>query len=46
MGESGDPLSQYYNDQWTYWYSGKTFTLPFSDAAVQAQTAHTLRLLP
>ena len=46
MGESGDPLSQYYNDQWTYWYSGKTFTLPFSDAAVQAQTAHTLLLLP
>lgn len=46
MGEAGDPLSQYYNDQWPYWYSGTTFTLPFTDAAVQAQTAHTLRLLP
>jgi penicillin G amidase len=45
-GESGDPLSAYYRDQWFYWYNGKTFTLPFSDQAIQAQTAHTLRLLP
>ena len=46
MGESEDPLSPYYRDQWTYWYNGKTFALPFSDAAIQHQTAHTLRLTP
>jgi penicillin amidase len=46
MGESGDPLSAYYRDQWPYWYGGKTFALPFSEAAVRAATAHTLRLEP
>lgn len=46
MGESGDPLSPYYRDQWPYWYGGKTFALPFSDEAVTAATAHTLRLEP
>jgi penicillin amidase len=46
MGESGDPLSAYYRDQWPYWYGGKTFALPFTDAAVTAATAHTLRLEP
>lgn len=46
MGQSGNPLSPYYRDQWFYWYNGKTFELPFNDAAVQAQTTHTLRLLP
>jgi penicillin amidase len=46
MGESGDPLSPYYRDQWTYWYHGRTFALPFTDQAVAAATAHTLRLEP
>jgi penicillin G amidase len=46
MGESGDPLSPYYRDQWPYWYGGRTFALPFSDQAVAATTAHTLRLEP
>ena len=46
MGESGDPLSPYYRDQWPYWYRGRTFALPFSDAAVDAAAVHTLRLLP
>ncbi|HEY6447677.1 MAG TPA: penicillin acylase family protein [Acidobacteriaceae bacterium] len=46
MGESGDPLSPYYRDQWPYWYGGKTFPLPFTDQAVSAATAHTLRLEP
>jgi penicillin amidase len=46
MGESGDPLSPYYRDQWAYWYGGTTFALPFSDQAVTAATAHTLRLEP
>ena len=46
MGESGDPLSPYYRDQWTYWYHGRTFALPFSDQAVAAATVHTLYLQP
>jgi penicillin amidase len=46
MGESGDPLSPYFLDQFPYWYNGKTFAMPFSDAAVAASTAHTLRLVP
>lgn len=46
MGESGDPLSPYYRDQWTYWYDGTTFALPFTDAAIAASTSHTLRLTP
>jgi len=46
MGESGDPLSAYYRDQWPYWYGGQTFALPFSGEAVAAQTSHTLRLVP
>ncbi|HVJ07967.1 MAG TPA: penicillin acylase family protein [Acidisarcina sp.] len=46
MGESGDPLSPYYRDHWSAWYGGTTFALPSSDAAVQAATRHTLRLVP
>jgi penicillin amidase len=46
LGESGNPLSPYFRDQWNTWYKGTTFALPFSPAAVAAQTRHTLRLLP
>jgi penicillin amidase len=46
LGESGNPLSPYFRDQWTTWYKGTTLALPFSPAAVAAQTRHTLRLLP
>jgi penicillin amidase len=46
MGESGNPLSPYYRDQWPYWYHGTTFALPFSDQAVAAATTHTLRMEP
>ena len=45
-GESGDPISAYYLDQWPYWYSGTTFPLAFSNSAVAAQTMHTLQLVP
>jgi penicillin amidase len=45
-GQSGNPLSPYYRDQWSYWYNGKTFALPFTDASVSASTSHTLSLLP
>jgi penicillin amidase len=46
LGESGNPLSPYFRDQWKDWYEGTTFALPFTPAAVAAQTRHTLRLLP
>ncbi len=46
LGESGNPYSPYFRDQWKDWYGGTTFALPFSEPAVAAQTRHTLRLLP
>jgi penicillin amidase len=46
LGESGNPFSPYFRDQWNDWYNGTTFALPFTPAAVAAQTRHTLRLLP
>ncbi len=46
LGQSGDPASEWFRDQWPFWYSGTTFPLPFSPAAVATQTTHTLTLLP
>jgi penicillin amidase len=46
LGESGNPYSPYFRDQWNDWYGGTTFALPFTPAAVASQTRHTLRLLP
>ncbi len=46
LGESSNPLSPYFRDQWNDWYGGTTFALPFTPPAVAAQTTHTLRLLP
>jgi len=46
LGESGNPLSPYFRDQWNDWYNGTTFALSFTPGAVAAQTRHTLRLLP
>jgi len=46
LGESGDPYSPYFRDQWNDWYNGTTFAFPFTPQAVAAQTRHTLRLLP
>ncbi len=46
MGESGQFLSPYYNDQWHAWYNGTTFALPFSENAVAAARHHQLTLTP
>ncbi len=46
LGESGNPLSPYFRDQWDAYYGGTTFAMPFTSAAVAAQTSHTLRLVP
>jgi len=45
-GQSGNFLSPYYLDQWEAWYTGFTFTLPFSKSAVDDGTAHRLILEP
>ncbi len=46
LGESGNPLSAYFRDQWDDYYNGRTFALPFTEGAVAAATRHTLRLEP
>jgi len=43
-GESGQPFSPYFMDQWNAWYNNKTFTMPFSGQAVKAAQSHVLRL--
>jgi penicillin amidase len=45
-GQSGNPLSPWFRDQWAAWYGGTTFTLPFSPDAVAASATHTVRLVP
>jgi penicillin amidase len=45
-GQSGNFLSPYYMDQWQAWYTGFTFTLPFSKSAVEDGTGHRLILEP
>ena len=46
LGESGNPYSAYFRDQWKDYYGGTTFPLPFTDEAVTAATRHLLRLEP
>jgi penicillin G amidase len=46
LGESGNPYSPWFRDQWNDWYAGTTFAFPFTQAAVAAAAKHTLRLLP
>ena len=46
LGESGNPYSPYFRDQWSDYYNGQTFAMPFTPTAVFTNTQHTLRLLP
>jgi penicillin G amidase len=46
LGESANPASPWFMDQWPAWYHGATFILPFTKAAVDAATTHTLTLTP
>jgi len=45
LGESGQVFSPYYMDHWPAWYGNTTFTLAYSDQAVQGARAHELRLV-
>ncbi len=46
LGQSGNPASRWFLDQFPAWLGGTTYPAPFSDAAVQAAAAHTLILTP
>ena len=45
-GQGGNFLSPYYMDQWKAWYEGTTFTLPFTEKAVESTKKHALVLEP
>jgi penicillin amidase len=46
LGQSGNPLSPWYMDQFPAWLSGKTYPLPFTPSATLPTVAHTLTLTP
>jgi penicillin amidase len=45
-GESGQPGSEHYRDQYPYWFEGRAIYAPFSDAAEAKAKKHTLTLKP
>ena len=45
-GQSGQPGSSHYSDQFSYWYEGKPIYAPFTDAAEAKDRKHTLTLTP
>ncbi|HEU5451667.1 MAG TPA: penicillin acylase family protein, partial [Terriglobales bacterium] len=45
-GQTDNLLSEHFNDQWSAWYEGRTFVLPFSAAAVDTAKVQTLVLQP
>jgi len=45
-GESGQPGSRHYSDQFSYWYEGKPILAPFSDAAEAKAKKHSVTLKP
>jgi penicillin amidase len=45
-GQSGQPGSEHYSDQFSYWYEGRPIVSPFSDAAEGQARKHTLTLKP
>jgi penicillin amidase len=46
LGQSGNPDSPWFMDQFQAWYHGTTFPMPFSSEAVTQATTHTLTLTP
>lgn len=45
-GQSGQPGSSHYSDQFSYWYEGQPIFAPFSDAAEANARKHSLILKP
>ncbi len=46
LGQSGDPKSPYFKDQFSAWAAGSMLTFPFSDAAVTSATKSETSLVP
>ena len=46
VGQSGQPGTPHYMDQWNAWYNGTTFTLAFNPESVAKVKEHELRLVP
>jgi len=46
LGESGQVFSPYYKDQFEAWYTGRSFPVPFGDAAVDHASVNTLVMVP
>jgi penicillin amidase len=46
LGESANPASEWFMDQWPAWYGGTTFAMPFRASATATATKHTLTLVP
>jgi penicillin amidase len=46
LGQSGNPASPYFMDQFPDWLRGTTYPLPFSAPAMNSSTVHTLTLNP
>jgi len=46
LGESGQVFSPYYKDQFEAWYTGRSFPMPFGDAAVEQDSVHKLVMMP
>ena len=45
-GQSGQPGSSHYSDQFSYWFDAKPIVQPFTDAAEAKTKRHTLTLKP
>src|SRR5262249_58044460 len=45
-GQSGNPLSRHYGDQFPLWQRGEGIPIAWSPAAIEQATRHTLRLVP
>jgi penicillin amidase len=46
LGQSGNPVSPWYKDQFHDWLHGRTYALPFTPAAAQSTIIHSLTLTP
>ena len=46
LGEAGNPASEWAMDQFSDWLAGRTYALPFTQAAIQPTITHTLTLTP
>ena len=46
LGQSGNPLSPWFLDQFQAWFQGTTFPLPFTTASLDTTHPHTLTLTP